>query len=88
MNKEFMDKVCDQIISETRVDDDELYVPFSTIPIYCRFLPSPFLPFTPLYFVRHCREIYSLNGKEIEYVWNRYKEGLTTLMDKKELSYE
>ncbi len=86
MNNKFLDKVVDQIISETRINNDEVYTPFSSLP----FFPSPFFfssILSPSIF-SHCKKVYSLNEQEIEYVWKEYKEGLTALMDKKELSYE
>jgi hypothetical protein len=70
LDKEFLDKVCDQIISETRIIDDKVYFSFSSL------------------FSSHCKEVYSLNKEETEYVWIKYKEGLTTLMDKKELIHK
>jgi len=87
MNNKFLDKVCDQIISETRIDNDEVYFPFSTIPTSCFFLPLTSIS-SPYLFFSHCREIYSLNEQETEYVWTKYKEGITTLMDKKELIHK
>ena len=85
LDKEFLDKVCDQIISETRIIDDKVYFSFSS-----SFLSSyfPFLPFSsfPFLFSSHCKEVYSLkNEQEIEYVWEKYKKEVTTIMDKKEL---
>ena len=74
MNKEFLDKVCDQIISETRIDDDKLY--------------TPFFSFFFVFFYSHCRDVYSLNKEETEYVWIKYKEGIRTLIDKKELIHK
>ena len=91
LDKEFLNKVCEQIISETRIDDNKVYTPFS--PLFSPFLfSSSVLIFNissyPLFFYNHCKGIYSLNKEETEYVWNRYKEGLTTLMDKKELIHK
>ena len=93
MNNKFLDKVCGQIVSETRIDD-KVYFPFipaytfshslfpTTSSLFSRF--SSFL----LRFSSHCKEVYSLNKEETDYIWDKYKEGLTTLMDKKELTYE
>ena len=87
MNNKFLDKVCDQIISETRIIDDKVYTPFP-FSSYLPFLstssffsqPSSFL------FSNHCKDVYSLkNEQEIDYVWVKYKEGLTTLINDKEL---
>ena len=84
MNNKFLDKVCDQIVSETRVKDDLLHSPFSLLP---HLISSP--RFSSLFllpsFISHCKEIYSLNEQEIEYIWKEYKKGITALMGKKEL---
>jgi|SaaInlStandDraft_6_1057023.scaffolds.fasta_scaffold178013_2 hypothetical protein len=37
------------------------------------------------YFSKEDRDVYSLNEQEIDYVWVKYKKGLTTLINKKEL---
>jgi len=90
LDKKFLDKVCEQIISETRIDDDKLYLPFPFLP----FLPfsslsPPNISFYPSYlysfFSYHCKDVYGLNEQEEDYVWNRYKVEITTLMDKKEM---
>ena len=90
MNNIFLDKVCDQIISETRVIDNKLYTPFLPyLVLLYRNSPLPFhIHISPSYFSNHCKEVYSLNEQEIEYVWKEYKKEVTTLIDKKELSYE
>jgi hypothetical protein len=88
MNNKFLDKVCDQIISETSIIDGKLHTPF--------LLHSPLLhpllfllSSPPLFFISHCKEVYSLkNEQEIDYVWEKYKRGLTALMDKKEPSHQ
>jgi len=104
MNNKFLDKVCDQIISETRIIDDKVYTLFSPFPF--SYSPSP-LPSSPstsfLYFffdfLSHCKEVYSLNKEETDYVWEKYKEetdyvwekykeGLRTLMEDKEPAHQ
>ena len=88
MNNKFLDKVCNQIVSETRVNNDVIYAPFFLLPspplLTFSLLYSPSLLLTFL-FSSHCKEIYSLNEQEIDYVWGKYKEGVTTLMEDKEL---
>jgi len=87
LDKEFLDKVCDQIISETRIIDDKVYFSFSSLPslFFRSSLPLSHL-FFPFLFSSHCKEVYSLkNEQEIEYVWEKYKKEVTTIMDKKEL---
>ena len=86
MNNKFLDKVIYQIISETRVIDNKLYTPFLPYPSTPRHLSLYTLPYLSL--SNHCKEVYSLNEQEIKYVWTKYLKEVTTLMDKKELSYE
>ena len=85
MNIKFLDKVCDQIISETRVIDDEVYTPFYLRTLFPFYFSSTISLFN---FSIHCKDVYSLNDKEIEYVWGKYKKGLTTLINDKELSHQ
>ena len=80
LNNKFLDKVYEQILSETRIIDDKLYTPFYYIPSFT--IPSFSL------FSSHCKDVYSLNKEETKYVWDKYKKEVTTLMDKKELTYE
>ena len=85
MNIKFLDKVYDQILSETRIMDDKLYTPFDfliLLPFLPLFLPS--LPFLSSFY-NHCKEVYGLNEQEIDYVWEKYKKGLTALINDKEL---
>ena len=91
LNNKFLKKVLDQILSETRIIDNKLHTP--SLYIHLSFLFPSFLrpfPFSLLFFSfsSHCKEVYSLNNKETEYVWVKYKEGLTALMDKKEPSHQ
>lgn len=87
MNNKFLDKVIDQILSETIIIDDKIYTPFFIfLPL---FSPSRFffsLYTSPPLFSSHCKDVYSLkNEQEIDYVWNEYRKEVTTLIDKKEL---
>ena len=75
MNKKFLDKVVDQIVSETRIDYNELsptlYTPFPYPPLIISF--STFPPrFLFSSFTNHCRDVYGLNDGEIIYVWKKY----------------
>ncbi len=91
MNNKFLDKVYEQIISETIVKGGKIYFPYLLYPSPHHALPlylTPFIFSIPLLFLSHCKEIYSLNKEETEYVWTKYKEELTTLIHKKELTYE
>ena len=87
LDNKFLDKVIEQIISETRINNDEVYTPFSSLPFSHFSLLHSLVYYSPSIF-SHCKKVYSLNNKETEYVWVKYKEGLTALMDKKELTYE
>ena len=90
MDNKFLDKVIYQIISETRVIDNKLYTPFIPFPpLFSLLMFSHKFPhFQTLYFSNHCKEVYSLNEQEIDYVWTKYKKGVTTLIDKKEPSHQ
>ena len=81
MDNKFLDKVIEQIISETRVIDNKLYTPF-LLPFSFSQFPS-FLVSLSFSFISHCKEVYSLNEQEIDYVWVKYKKGLTTPIVKK-----
>ena len=72
MNEEFLNKVYNQIISETRINDNNVHIPY--FPYY--FLSSHifFHSFLLCHFINHCKEVYSLNDGEIQYVWNKYYE--------------
>ena len=95
MDKKFLNKVLDQIMSETIVDNrysghevwtsKNITVPFSYVPIsFTSFLPGPLTTSRfykrdrqpPLYtlFEQHCEGVYGLNEKEIDYIWEKYKE--------------
>ena len=85
MNNKFLDKVIEQILSETRIMGDKVYTDFFLLPF-----PFPFSilsGYLPSSFYIHCKEVYSLNKEETDYVWEKYKERIVLLMEKKELSY-
>ena len=73
MDKRFLDKVVDQIISETIIDYDmgKIQFPFSSFSFSFRF--SLFLsPISSSFFSDHCEDVYGLNDDEIKYVWKEY----------------
>ena len=89
MDKKFLNKVIDQIVSETIIDHDKetIRTPFSFINpnSFARYLftnsssiftrqPSPFIAF-----VSHCRDVYGLKNDEIDYVWVKWRD---TIKDK------
>jgi len=76
MDKEYLNKVIDQLVSETRIDYNELsptlYTPFPYPPLILSF--STFSSLVLFYsFSKHCKEVYGLNEDEVSYVWNEYK---------------
>ena len=84
MNKEFLHRVLDQIMSETMINNGNVF-PLFTSPILS---PLSFFHFSLLFhttFLKHCKDVYSLNDKEIEYVWDKYKEGILTIINDKEI---
>jgi len=91
MNIKFLDKVTEQIISETRVNNDVIYTPFLT-PYLIIFTSQISLFWHCIqnlsFFFSHCKEIYGLNKEETDYVWDKYKKVITTLINDKELSHQ
>ena len=88
MNKEYLNKVVDQIISETEIDYDRgvikshflislISASFLSFSFVLSLLPNYLL--FPSSFSNHCRDVYGLNDDEIEYVWKEYRE---TIIDK------
>jgi hypothetical protein len=76
MNKEYLNKVIDQLAYETEIDyDEERFLP----PFFNYFshnsvalFSSPFSPYPS--FIEHCRDVYGLNPDEIKYVWKEYRD--------------
>ncbi len=69
MDKKFLNKVVDQLVSETKLDYDKekIYPPFAPIfPVSINF-NSYNNPFS-----KHCRDVYGLTHQEILYVWREY----------------
>lgn len=82
MDYKFLDKVLDQIVSETEIDYDRRIMgyPFFVHPFllpshHSSFFSLSFHSFVPpFFFTKHCRSIYGLNDDEVEYLWDRYKK--------------
>jgi len=84
MDKKFLDKVVDQIVSETRIDHEwgEIQFPFirqqASYPAYSLLLlRSPNFTFSSTFIlalIKQCIEVYGLNMEEVEYVCDEYKE--------------
>ena len=84
MNYKFLDKVLDQIVSETRIDHDnwEVSYPFYNITIFFGIaikihnkkwgiINSNSIPLSK-FFYNHCKSVYGLNEDEVKYVWDEY----------------
>jgi len=86
MDKKFLDKVLDQIMSETIIDHEgwKVLYPFtqpitfnksfyllSVSNLFTTHVPSSPLLF--LHFINHCEEVYGLNKDEVKYVWEEYR---------------
>ena len=84
MDKKFLDKVVDQIVSETIIDtgyggytlsDHRIYGPF--VGQNYRWLPYLHLIDPTLGdfsgFGDHCKGVYGLNTDESEYVWDKWR---------------
>jgi len=84
MENNYLDKVVDQIVSETRIDYDKekLHTPFRLLSSVSLFFFSYLSPlFPPYYFTYHCKEIYGLNKEETEYVWVSFKRIITNKLN-------
>ncbi len=81
MDKRFLNKVLDQIVSETRIEFKIRYrrevitSPFflTLFPFLFRYTPAS-LSSCPNIFKNHCKNVYGLNDDEVDYVWKKYKD--------------
>ena len=80
MENNYLDKVVEQIVRETRIDRDErkIYTPFNYIHRGVMELSiwnysHLDLDFPPHYFEEHLEDVYGLNEDEIDYVWTNYQ---------------
>jgi len=80
MNKEYLNKVIDQLVGETEIDyvKKRTYFPFSTFfyrhPNPIQFLSTHSLSTLFSSFSDHCKNIYGLNKSEVDYVWKEYRK--------------
>jgi hypothetical protein len=88
MDYKFLDKVVDQIVSETRIDyeNDRIFTPFSPNSLPVSLLLSIVKdwntsPLLHRLLRRHCKDVYGLNNDEIEYVWEEYKRIIKDKID-------
>ena len=81
MDYKFLNKVLDQLVRETEIDNNRGVIesPFFSFIWVHNFLNhfSSSLPLSS--FIDHCRDVYGLNVQEIKYVWKEYRE---TIIDK------
>ena len=90
MDKKFLNKVLDQIMSETTIDyrgKGKIFTPFLPhhYPTHFSFYSIVFssFPFSSYrsHFTKHCNEVYGLNEQEIDYVWGEYKDIINDKID-------
>tara|TARA_B110000503_G_scaffold102382_1_gene152930 strand:- start:831 stop:1106 length:276 start_codon:yes stop_codon:yes gene_type:complete len=80
MDYKFLNKVIDQIVSETMVngETERIKTPFRQLSYSFTLhfqLPSSSSSSTSVLlssFSRHCKEIYGLDKDEVGYVWDKY----------------
>ena len=77
MDKKYLDKVVDQIMSETTInyEKEKVYTSFS-FP-HPTFASSPF----SYIFTTHCKDVYGLNYEETEYVWDQFRQIIKDKID-------
>ena len=89
MDYKFLNKVIDQLVSETRIDYDKERVnapffpsSFLSFPLLSNFPHSiPPSLFSSLRFFEHCESVYGLNDEEVNYVWNEYVQTIKDIID-------
>ena len=84
MDYKFLDKVVDQIVSETMVDYDKERIKTPFRHLSYSFLLHFQLPTNLLAssktsallssFSDHCKKVYGLNKDEVGYVWKEYRD--------------
>ncbi len=81
MDKKFLNKVVDQIVRETEIDNDKetFFPPYLPSPPLSLLSPITYLTFLspPLLFWKHCKSVYGLNDDEVKYVWDEHKQIIT-----------
>ena len=74
-NKKYLDKVIGSLVRGTKINyiNKRFSFPF----FLSSSVPFPFVlscSSSPIPFSTHCKNIYGLTEKEIEYVWKEYKD--------------
>jgi len=86
MNKDYLDRVVNILVSETTINDDIVSTPFSShFSSFFLTLPSPLLLLTPtlspIYFSEFVIDYYGLTEEETEYVWKQYRSIINNKID-------
>tara|TARA_R110000824_G_scaffold183039_10_gene364054 strand:- start:212 stop:484 length:273 start_codon:yes stop_codon:yes gene_type:complete len=72
MNKNFLDKVIEQLVSETGILEDRGHIfvnyPFTIYGGININIKAPTKDFR-----KHCRDVYGLTETETDYVWDEYE---------------
>jgi len=92
MDKKFLNKVVDQLVSETTIDtgygghtldDYRIYGPF--VGDDYRWLPYNYMMNPTISdlqsFEKHCKGVYGLNKEESEYVWGEWRKIIKDKID-------
>ena len=75
MDKKFLNKVIEQILSETTIDHDKRVIRLPYQPSsFTLSHQSLYFPYVMSRFSTHCKSIYGLNDDEISYVWDEYRD--------------
>ena len=74
-DKKYIDKIIGSLVRSTKIDYEKgiIFFPFSPSPISIHFSLFPSL-LTPFYLSTYCKNTYGLTDKEIEYVFNQWRE--------------
>jgi hypothetical protein len=76
MNKKYLNKVVDILVSETTIDGNIVSAPFINLPRNISYFQQtlfPLLP-SPAYFSVFVIDYYGLTEEEIKYVWKQYRD--------------
>lgn len=93
MDYKFLNKVVDQIVSETKYEyienkrDYYIYPPYESHHLFLpyRYITTFDVPLSD--FVHHCNGVYGLNGHEIVYVWKEYRTKIFNKIKSKNYKY-
>ena len=78
MDYKFLNKVVEQIVSETEVHHEKNCLPQIKVPYQPKnIIVSQYIHLFSVKlkntFNQHCKSIYGLNDEEVDYVWNEYE---------------